>query len=382
VTSRILHVIPTLDQSGAEKQLSLLARGLAAQGEFEVHVAALTRGGPLEAELARSDVPVTVIGKRGKLDPLAFWRLVHQIRRLRPAIVHTWMFAANSYGRAAALRERVPHLIASERCVDPWKQWHQLAIDRYLARRTERIVVNSTGVREFYERQGIASEKFVVIPNGIDGAEFAPADGVTPLDRRKLLTQLDLPADARLIGAVGRLWPQKRVKDLIWAIDLFKVIRDDVHLLVMGDGPQRQILERYTRLVEATDRVHFLGHRADVSRILPHLDCVWLGSEYEGLPNVVMEAMLAARPVVATNIAGTRDLIVEGQTGYLVGVGDRASFVRRTRLVLEDAALAQRLGEAGRQRMLTEFGVDRMVEAHLRLYREVLGVDAVFRPRN
>lgn len=372
---RILHLIPTLDQSGAEKQLALLAGGIAAQagGEFEVHVAALTRGGPLERELSQAGVPVTVIGKRGKLDPLAFWRLVHHIRRLQPALVHTWMFAANSYGRAAAIRERVPHLVASERCIDPWKQWHQLAIDRYLARRTEKIVVNSTGVQEFYEQQGIAAEKFVVIPNGIAADELARADGASASDRKKLVAGLQIPPEARLIGAIGRLWPQKRVKDLIWATDLFKVLRDDVHLLVIGDGPQRQILERYARLVEISDRVHFLGHRADVPRILPHLDCLWLASEYEGMPNVVMEAMLAARPVVATDIAGTRDLVVEGQTGYLVRLGDRASFVRRTRDILDDPEVAQRLGEAGRQRMLSEFTVERMVQAHLKLYREVLG---------
>ncbi len=375
MTQRILLVIPTLDQSGAEKQLSLLARGLkaSAPGEFDVHVCALTRGGPLEAELTAAGIPITVIGKRGKVDPLAFLRLVHQVRRLKPAIVHTWMFAANSYGRAAAVREHVPHLIASERCVDPWKQWHQLTIDRYLARRTERIVVNSPGVSEFYIRQGIPAEKFVLIPNGIDPAEVPAAGVPAEEDRRKLLVELQLPPDARLIVAVGRLWPQKRIKDLIWAADLLRVIRDDTHLLIIGDGPQRRMLERYTRLLELSERVHFLGHRPDVPRILPHIDCLWLGSEYEGLPNVVMEAMLAARPVVATDIAGPRELIVEGQTGFLVPVGDRAAFVRRSRRIVEEPAFARQLGEAGRQRMLTEFTVEKMVEGHVRLYRQLLG---------
>jgi len=376
VTQRILLVIPTLDQSGAEKQLSLLARGLKAGAgrEFEVHVCALTRGGPLEAELAAAGIPVTIIGKRGKVDPLAFYRLVHHVRRLKPAIVHTWMFAANSYGRAAAIRERVPHLIASERCVDPWKQWHQLTIDRYLAQRTERIVVNSPGVSEFYVRKGIPADKFALIPNGIDPAEVPAAGAPSEEDRRKVLAELQLPLDARLIVAVGRLWPQKRIKDLIWASDLLRVIRDDTHLLIIGDGPQRRMLERYTRLLELSERVHFLGHRSDVPRILPHIDCLWLGSEYEGLPNVVMEAMLAARPVVATDIAGPRELIVEGQTGFLVPVGDRAAFVRRSRRIVEEPAFARQLGEAGRQRMLTEFTVEKMVDAHAGLYRQLLGV--------
>ena len=97
-----------------------------------------------------------------------------------------------------------------------------MAIDRRLARRTDRIVVNSSGVREFYLEHGLPAEKFVVIPNAI---QPSPAPGVS---RDQLLAELRLPPDARLIGAVGRLWPQKRVKDLIWAADLLKVVRDDV----------------------------------------------------------------------------------------------------------------------------------------------------------
>jgi glycosyltransferase involved in cell wall biosynthesis len=167
------------------------------------------------------------------------------------------------------------------------------------------------------------------------------------------------------------LWPQKRVKDLIWAADLLKSARDDSHLLVIGDGPQRWRLQRYRDQNEVADRVHLLGERNDVPRILPHLDCLWLGSEYEGQSNAIMEAMSAGLPVVATDIAGNRDLVVPGETGYLVPVGDRAAFTRHTHELLNDAELARRLGDAGRQRMLAEFSVERMIERHAALYREL-----------
>jgi glycosyltransferase involved in cell wall biosynthesis len=365
LTKRILQIIPTLDRSGAEKQLTLLAAGLP-RPEFETHVGLLTRTGPLAAELEAVGVPVTLIGKSGKVDPASFLRLKRHIAELRPDLVHTWLFAANGYGRAAALAAGVRHVVAGERCVDPWKAWHELAIDRWLARRTERIVVNSAGVRDFYVRHGLPSEKFVVIPNGI--APPAPSD----LGRNELLAELGLPAGARLVGAINRLWPQKRLKDLIWAADLLKVIRDDVHLLIVGDGPQRDRLERFRRQVRIEDKVHFLGHRNDVPRLLPHFDALWLASEYEGLPNVVMEAMAAGVPVVATDISGNRDLVVPGETGFLVPVGGRAAFARETKRILDDADLARRLGEAGRQRVLTEFTIERMVDHHAELYRELL----------
>jgi glycosyltransferase involved in cell wall biosynthesis len=243
-------------------------------------------------ELHDASVPLVLINKSWKVDPAAYARLKREIVRLRPDVVHTWIFAANSYGRSAAFAARVRHVIAAERCVDRWKTWRELFFDRYLAKRTDWIVVNSSGVRDFYVTRRLPVEKFVVIPNGIHPA---PAKTDT---RAALLEELGLPSNAKLIGAVGRLWPQKRYKDLIWAADLLKVIRDDTHLLIIGEGPQRELLERYLDKVRICDRVHLLGHREDVPRILGHLDCFWLGSGYEGQSNGLMEAMAAGIPVV------------------------------------------------------------------------------------
>jgi glycosyltransferase involved in cell wall biosynthesis len=365
VSLRILEVIPTLFRGGAEKQMTLLAAGLP-RDRFDVHVCTLTHQGPLQEEISAAQLPHHHIGKAWKVDPRSFIKLRALIQRLRPDVVHTWLFTANAYGRQAALSAGVKRIIAGERCVDSWKSWHQLAIDRYLARRTSRIVANSSGVVEFYVGQGLPEEKFVVIPNGI-----APCEPISSTSREALLQELGLPADARLIGAVGRLWPQKRIKDLIWAADLLKALRDDVHLLIVGEGPQRWRLERYRDQVRIQDRVHFLGERSDVPRLLPHLDCFWLASEYEGQSNALMEAMTAGVPVIASDIAGNRDLVLPGETGYLFPLGDRAELARCTREVLDDAALARRLGEAGRTRMREEFSIEKMIGRYAALYEEV-----------
>jgi glycosyltransferase involved in cell wall biosynthesis len=378
VTKRILQIIPTLDRAGAEKQMVLLAQGLP-RDEFEVHVCVLTRDGPLHADLDRANLPVTVIGKPWKLDPRAYWRLRSYIRRLRPDLAHTWLFAANAYGRAAALSCGVKCLVAGERCVDPWKSAWQLAVDRRLARRTSRIVANSAGVRDFYVRRGLPAEKFQVIANGVQPPP------PSPITRAQLLAELGLPEGVYLIGLVGRLWPQKRVKDAIWATDLLRVIRDDFHVLVIGDGPHAPRLKKFRDQCQVRDRVHFLGHREDVARLLPHFDLLWSTSGYEGQSNAILEAMAAGVPVVATDIPGTRDLVVHGETGFLVSPGNRsastpsvnkavaAGVARFTNRILNDAALARRLGEASRKRALDQFSVARMVDAYAALYRELLG---------
>src|SRR5262249_32881301 len=137
----VLQLIPTLDRSGAEKQMVLLARGLP-RDRFRVEVATLTRLGPLEEPLRQSGIPVTGIGKRLKLDPLAFGRFVRFLRAGRFDVLQTWIFAANTYGRAAARLARVPVVVTAEMAVDLWKSPRELAIDRWLARWTDRLVGN------------------------------------------------------------------------------------------------------------------------------------------------------------------------------------------------------------------------------------------------
>lgn len=362
---RILQIIPSLDRAGAEKQMTLLACGLPRE-EFEVHVCALTRSGPLEADLRQAGAPVHRIGKRWRADVSAYWRLRRLIAELRPDLVHTWLFAANAYGRQAAFACRTPVVIASERCEDPWKGTLERLIDLYLARKTHRIVVNSLGVRDFYLRYGLPAEKMVVIPNGVPPAQ------PSPVSRQELLAELGLPEPCYLVGLIGRLWPQKRIKDAVWAADLLKVIRDDVHLLIIGDGPQRDRLRRFRDQCQIQDKVHFLGHRDDVPRILPHLDVLWSTSAYEGQSNAIMEAMAACVPVVATNIPGTRELVEHGVSGFLFSVGDRASLARYTHKLLNDRELARRMGQAAQNRMLEQFSVETMLRRYAQLYRELL----------
>lgn len=362
---RILQLIPTLDRAGSEKQLTLLAKGLP-RDAFEVEVCCLTRGGPYEAELAGAGIPVTVIGKPLKFDPGAMWKLVRMLRGRRPDVLHTWLAACNAYGRVAAQLAGVPVVVATERCADVWKGGVWYSIDRWLARRTHRIVVNSQGVAKFYESRGIATERMSVICNGVESHRSNGIDGETV--RRRL----GFSPEHYVIGFAGRLAPQKRITDLIWAADILKVIRPNIRLVIAGDGPSRARLEQFAHDCHITDRVRFLGYRNDVAELLSALDVFWLGSAYEGMPNAVMEAMAAGLPVVATNIPGTNELVVDGETGYLVPVGDRAAFAQRTFTLMEDPELARRLGSAGRRRVAEQFSVERMVDQHARLYHELV----------
>jgi len=361
VTRRLCLVIPTLDRGGAEKQLCLLAAGLP-RDAFDTHVVLLTRDGPRRAVLDAAEIPVTVIGKRFKADPTAYFRLKRCLRRLSPEIVHTWIFAANSYGRAAAKSIGTPCIIGSERCVDLWKTSRHFTVDRYLASRSQAITTNSSGVRDFYAQHGVPAEKFVVIPNGIEAATQQS------LSREEACRRMAVDPAKRLIIAVGRLWPQKRYRDLIWAGEMLGELRGDTTLVIIGGGPQGPELTRYRDAVTAPQRVQFAGHRDDVAALLPHCELFWIGSEYEGQSNSVMEAMRAGRPVVASDIPGNRDLVVDQETGRILPLGDAAGFAQATHQILEDAPLAAAMGNAGRQRIMSEFTVEQMIQRHADLY--------------
>jgi glycosyltransferase involved in cell wall biosynthesis len=367
---RILHIIPSLTHGGPEKQLVLLAHGLKQRG-WDVHVCCLKSGGPLKGQLDAADVPVAILGKPWKLDPVALWRLRRHIAALQPDIVHTWRPTGNRYGGLAATSCGVQHIVATAHTIDPKPPYQERLIDRLLIRRTAKIAANSQGIVDVQVGNGLPPEKFTVVPYGIRD-DHSHAGDLRPEDRASVLADLGLPGDSRLIGAVGELRPHKRYKDLLWSLDLLRCFYHDVHFLILGDGPQRWRLERYARQLTSEAQVHFLGERHDVARILPHLACFLSGSAGGGQSLAMLEAMLAGVPVVASDIPAHRDFIASDATGFLVPVGDRAAFASRTREILENPGLGEQLGRAGRERVLREFTAEQMIERFQSLYRELL----------
>jgi len=175
----------------------------------------------------------------------------------------------------------------------------------------------------------------------------------------------------------ARLWRQKRIKEAIWAADLLKFAGEDFHFLIIGDGPQREELIRYRNCVCIKDRVHFLGHRNDVPRFLPHLDLLWCTSEYEGQSNSILEAMSYGVPVIASDIAGNRDLVIDGVTGYLTPEHDgdfrrrSRDLVKRTTLLFNDPLKRAELSQAAFTRAAEHFPLEQMISKHAELYKKI-----------
>lgn len=368
---RILLVIPTLDQSGAEKQLTLLATGLPQQ-HYAVHVVALTRGGPFESELRGHGVTVSVLKKRWKFDPLCLRSLARIIRDWKPDLIHSWLFAANAYVRLVTGGPGKIPVVVSERCVDSWKSGWQLFLDRWLVRRTARLVGNSHAVMNFYEKQGIPKHLLRVVPNGQPIPESQSSTFLSESMERRKRSRFDLPPESHILMYVGRLARQKRVLDLIWMLVLIQNLRQDVYLVLIGDGPERDLLERYCRELNVEKQVLFLGHRTDAGELLSQADIFFLASDFEGMSNSLMEAMAHGLPVICSDIPPNRELVEHERTGMLIPVGDRAAYARAALALIEHPETAQMMGDAGRARIRNQFSVDIMVNRYEAVYKEVL----------
>ena len=366
---RLLLIIPSLDESGAEKQLTLLATGLP-RDEFDVRVVVLTRTGPYADQLTAAGIPIDLLHKRLKFDPLTLWKLRSLIRSWKPDLIHTWLFAGNTYGRLVAGGPSGPPVIVSERCVDSWKATWQLWLDKKLVGRTTKLVGNSQSVVDFYRQFGYDDARLQVIRNGL------PLDPSPPLphpQREELRRQWSANhPHPFIVGVVGRLAPQKRVEDVIWAIELLKSARDDVYLVVAGDGPLYNDLRNFAAYFGIADRVTLLGHRHDARELLTCFDTFVLASDFEGQSNSLMEAMGAGLPVLATDIPPNRELVTHDETGIIFPVGDRVILARQIRRLADNPENARRLADAARQKMLEDFSVNRMVNEYAALYRQTI----------
>lgn len=367
---RVLLVIPTLDASGAEKQFALLAAHLP-RDRFEPHVVALTRTGPCEEAIRRAGVPVTVLHKRFKADLVALARLRRIVARFRPHVLHTWLFAANAYGRLAVRGQHFPKIVVSERCVDSWKSRWQLWLDRQLVDRTAALVANSQSVAAFYRDVGVPAEKILVIPNGVDLLVR------NHIDRIAFRTELGLPPDARIVVTVCRLAKQKRVDVLIWATQLLRQLTGNVYHVIVGDGPERHYLEDLANHFTCHDVTRFLGHRPDAARLIDACDILWLASDFEGQSNSVLEAMAAGVPVIASDISANRELIQDGRTGFLVRPGDSPAFAQYADRLLADRTLAERVRVASREYVAANHALPSMIDAYAALYEELVSSASV-----
>ncbi len=361
----ILFCITELEPGGAELALVQLVTRID-RTRWEPHVIALGRETELVDQLRSAGIPTICLNATSWRQFSIYPRLVRQFRKIKPAIVQTYLFHANILGRMAARSARVKHVVSGIRVAERRGKWYHL-VDRWTDRWVSKHVCVSRAVRDFTLRMTrIPAEKMVVIPNGVDLSRFSDA---LPIPRESLpaCNEQDL-----LALFVGRLDPQKGVFDLLNLAQNLKESLPHLKWLIAGEGVLKQEMENRIEKMNLNDRVHLLGRRDDVAQLMRTADLFVFPSRWEGMPNVILEAMAARVPVVSYDVEGIQELLSDQQSGLIVPGGNITEMARAIASLATSLERRQHYAEKAFEKVRDQFSWEQTVSQYERLYESLI----------
>jgi len=383
---KVVRVIARLNVGGPALHVAYLTAGLAERGYDTTLVAGtIARGEESMAFVADAhNVKIQpLVELHREISPIrdlrAIVRLAQLIRRERPTILHTHTAKAGAVGRIAALLARdarppiVVHTFHGHVLRGYFGSVMSFAfrtLERLLARATTSLIAVSPEVRDDLVALHVApASKFTVVRLGIDLAQRVDNDDAQRHETRR---QMGLREDAFVIGWVGRMTAVKNTDSVVRALQQLVERGIDAYAVLVGDGPDRDHLERYARDLGVIKRCLFLGYQEDVARFYDAMDVLLLPSINEGTPVSVIEALAAGRPAVATRVGGIPDVVRDGVDGFLVDLGDADALADRLADLAADPIRRAEMGASGRARVFERYAVERLVDDVDKLYRLLL----------
>jgi len=352
VKPAVLQLIDSFNQGGSERQALQLTRLLVESGRFKVHLACLSPEGFLRDSINDLDLgeipsfPLNSFYDQNAVRQLR--RFVRWLKSSRIDILHTHDFYTNVFGMAGGALARLPVRIASMRETAGMRSTAQKQVQRVAYSLAHHVVGNSNAVREKLIGDGVAPEKVSVIYNGLDVRRLA-----TTLSRAESLSLLGLPPEIeakRFVTIIANM--RHEVKDYPMFLRSARQVRDvvpDAGFLLAGEGELSDSLRRMAGDLGISDSTFFLGRCEKVAELLAVSEICVLSSKAEGFSNSILEYMAAGRPVVVTSVGGAREVVAEGETGYLVPSGDDAMMAERLIALLQNPERARAMGAKGKR---------------------------------
>jgi glycosyltransferase involved in cell wall biosynthesis len=371
---RILKFLNHFFIGGTERQFIHIANGLD-RSRFAVEIACLQREGPLLDSL-HHELPLHTYPVKGSLyswpSIRSRFRLIKDVRKLKFDIVHTYGWYPNVFAIPASRVASCPAIIASIRDTGAYMTPAKIQALKFACSLADCVLANSSAGRNWLIEQGVKERKIEIIRNGI---VVPPRVGERP-QPVGVHREFGIPMGTPVCACIGRVVSGKGIDCYLRAARIVADRRPDVRFLMIGarsvEGNYQPQLELLARELNLEHRVIFTGQRHDVPEILREVDIVVHPSLTEGLSNVILEAMAAGIPVIATRVGGNPELVEDGGTGYLVSVGDAGQIANAICRLLEQPHMARAFGETARQRVIDEFAMNRMLSRTEDLYLRVL----------
>lgn len=361
----ILHLSSTSGPGGAEMVVSRLA-GALDRSRFR-SVVGLFRSGWLKEQCERQGIDTHVLEIKGMFDFEWVLKACRLVRREGVALIHAHEFTGNTYGALVARLVGIPFVATVHGKNYYWEQNKRRLAYRAVSCIATMVAVSEDLKRFITESVGVPAKRVKVIYNG---QEVLPSIGLE--EKRRLRAELDLEDNGQVVGVVGSLYPVKGHQYLLAAAPEVLKIYPRTIFLIVGTGELESSLKEEVHCRGLEKQVRFLGFREDVSALLSLMDVFVLPSLSEGLSVALLEAMAAGKPVVATNVGGNPELIVNNETGFLISSRDVHSLTAKLLLFLADKPYAIKLGENGRKRVQRHFSLQAMVNNYQDLYESYL----------
>jgi glycosyltransferase involved in cell wall biosynthesis len=365
---KIVHLITSLEVGGAQHGM-LLGLPRFDSNKYQHIICSIMDRMQMAPQFRTAGIEVVSLGLRKKTDFLVAQRLVSLLRHQRPDILHTYLLHGNILGRIAGRLAGVPAIIGSERTIGQARRWGRLAT-KLTNPLTNAVEVNSElGGKAIEIDLGVPRDKVEVVRSGLDLEAF-----VNATRRAEIRTELHLNDDQHLVVYVGRLRPVKGVEYGIKAFASAVSQRPNIHLALAGEGEQFDHLKNLANELNVHEKVTFLGVRNDLPDLLSAADSILMPSLNEGFPRTAIEAMAAGKPIIATNVGGTPEAIIDGETGILVPSKDIESMTSALVNMVDNPEYQVQLGTAGRKRAVQNYSVENYVSRLDDLYRQLLGI--------
>ena len=369
MSTPVLHLIKGLGRGGAEMLLLETRRAARPTPFLHTYGYLLPAKDDLAEPLRDLGSEVLCFSTRSALTlPSTVLRLARYLRDSDTALVHAHLPISGVVARLAGRLAGVPVLYTEHNLHE---RYHPLTrrLNLWTWHLQERALAVSHQVRDSVIRHAGERIPHEVVWNGIPVDRYQP----DPSERRSMRRRLGIPETAPVVGTTAVFRPQKRLEDWLRAAAELVARRPDIRFLLVGEGPQRPKLERIAADLNLEETLHWAGLQEDVRPWLAAMDVYLQSSEYEGLPVALLEAMASELPVVATRVGGVPEVVVDGETGFLVPARQPGKLVEGVEPLLADGELRRRLGGAARRRVCEHFDITRMERRLQAIYTEILG---------